>query len=239
MVCRSQAKQSRNLLLSVFLVLALSITAFPQRDLNKETPKESPTVKPTPAVRKRKPPKVKPLTESSTEVATSKEIKPTNAESRPTGNGSIMIELAALKVDPYDDPDLHILINGVELADKKKKSETRIEFEKIPNGLYTLMVKHPTIDDWKQEIEIKIGIGLYLLPTLNIKRGILIIEGEPGAKVFIDDKQAAVIGEDGEAVIYPLIGQRSLKIIKDGQKPFQKTIFIMEGENFEKIEKIL
>lgn len=235
LVCRSQAKQSGNLFLAGLLVLALSIMAFPQRDLNKEKPKEPATAKPATPVRKKKPPTVKPKTEPSGE--TPKEIKPTNAESLPKGNGSMVIELAALKFDPFDDPDLHILINGVELTDKKKKSETRAEFENIPNGRYTLTVKHPTIADSKQEIEIKIGTPIYILPTFNIKRGILIVEGEPGAKVFIDDKQEAVISEDGEAVIYPLIGQRTLKIAKDGQSPFQKTIFIMEGENFEKIEK--
>lgn len=236
-VCRLQTRQLHNLFLAGLMILALSILAFPQRDLNKEKPKAPPTAKPDPPVRKKKPLKEKPKTESPVAVVTTNEVKKTEAESLPKGNGSIVIELAALKLDPFDDSDLHIFINEVELTDKKKKSETRAEFENIANGRYTLTIKHPTIADCKQEIEIKIGVPIYILPTLNIKRGRLIVEGEPGAKVFIDDKQEAIIGEDGEAIIYPLIGQRALKVMKDGQPPVQKTIFIMEGENFEKIEK--
>jgi hypothetical protein len=240
----------RKWLLSGLFLLTFSLFAYGQQDPNKQKSDQlknsSLPSRQVPPSRKTKLLKVKSkqqskgketaqtkvtVTESPKSGASTRPvIEPPKPDLRPAGKGSVLIDFSSLKLDPYNEPDLQILLNDVSFAERKEISDTLLELENVPGGLYTLTFKHPTIEDQKQELEVKINSRIRINPVFNIVRGKLIVESENGAKIFLDDKYETTILSDNEAIIFASLGEHRLQITKEGFTTYQETIFIAAGE---------
>ncbi|MBI3652942.1 MAG: hypothetical protein HY231_18100 [Acidobacteria bacterium] len=220
-------------------VFALVGLAEAQRDLNRdkfEERKKPPTTnkisKPTGQKKKNKP-KDKPMMQAALLHKGAKPEVKSDQATAPVGTGTLLIELKALQLDPFDEADFHILIDGIEPADKQPVSATSLELQNLPCGHYTLTFKHPTIEDYTQEVEVKMGSRLRINPMFNVVRGRLIVHGQPGATLYLDNQSASVIQENGEAIVYATIGEHCLKIVHQDGTTTQKTIYVGAGETVE------
>jgi hypothetical protein len=234
-------QQAYKWFLSGLFLLTFSLSVYSQHDPNKEKSQQIKNNSLPPrranSLRKTKPVKAKFKTQSKVETtappkietSTQTQVHQADVALPPAGKGSILIDFLSLQLDPYNEPELQLLLNGISFGERKEISDTLLELENVPSGVYTLTVKHPTIEDYQQELEVKIAGRARINPIFNIVRGKLIIEGENGAKIFIDDKYETTILSDNETVVFASLGEHRLKMTREGFTTHQETIFITAG----------
>ena len=220
----------------LFLCILAVSSSFAQHDPEKEKEERlnrtTPPKNPSPHY---KPPKYK-LT-ARREKPTEKEVDKTEKEfpspSRQpatvpaTGFGAIALDLSPIEADFTDDPELHIFVDGMEMA--KKQNDKQFVVSSIPVGAHSLKITHPMIRDYIRD-DIRIPAAGMKVNYANLEFTIiyhrLIILSEPQAKVCINGECKEKTDGDGVAVFY-LSPQDpyNIKILKDGYLPREEVKF--------------
>jgi hypothetical protein len=128
------------------------------------------------------------------------------------------------------DPEVQILVDG-KVATNVKKSNKQIDLADLTKGNHLIQVKHPALETWEEEIEVKGGDTATRNVTLRVKRAGITVTSEPDAVIYLDGTPQQTVGKDGRAMISDIEpGSHTVRAQKELYENAEQRVALKPGE---------
>jgi len=102
---------------------------------------------------------------------------------------------------------------------------------KVPVGKHRLRVSKDGYVDFIREIDVTPGKQAFVSAQLDPARVTLNLTSEPGARVYVENEEKAIIPSDGDVAIPLAPGRRAVRVSKDGYQEWKKELILSLANN--------
>ncbi|MGE0126861.1 MAG: carboxypeptidase regulatory-like domain-containing protein [Blastocatellales bacterium] len=102
---------------------------------------------------------------------------------------------------------------------------------KIPVGKHRLRVSKEGYVEFNREIEVAPGKQAFVSAQLDLARVTLNLTSEPGARVYVENEEKAIIPSDGDVAIPLAPGRHSVRVSKEGFQEWKKDLTLSLANN--------
>jgi hypothetical protein len=102
---------------------------------------------------------------------------------------------------------------------------------KVPVGKHRLRIAKEGYLDFAQEIEVLPGRQSFVSAQLDLALVTLNVTSQPGARVYVESEERAVIPSDGNVMIPLAPGRHSILVSKDGYQEWRKDLTLSLANN--------
>jgi hypothetical protein len=102
---------------------------------------------------------------------------------------------------------------------------------KIPVGKHRLRISKDGYAEFNREIDVTPGKQAFVSAQLDLARVTLTLASEPGARVYIENEEKAIIPSDGDVAIPLLPGRHSVRVSKEGYQEWKKELTLSLANN--------
>jgi len=102
---------------------------------------------------------------------------------------------------------------------------------KVPVGKHRLKISKDGYADLAREIDVAPGKQAFVSAQLDLARVTLNLTSEPGARVYVENEERAIIPSDGDVAIPLAPGRRAVRVSKEGYQEWKKELTLSLANN--------